>query len=197
MKRLFALLVLAIAVTTASFGQTDERGAKSDAILAKMRRIDLLNQILPILMTKKQIGDVLSAIEKARANAERTKKFEYETLLGFDKELDTTIKAGIEKGEMPNKDFVKKLTKTFSVMGINRSVAVGENVTMVIDAMKKTLNVGQIKAAAGALDVTYFEPGLKPEEWTQEKKLDVYVRVVILDPLAYDLLKEMFKAAKS
>lgn len=197
MNRLLALILMLSATFSLVCAQVDERGAKSDAILEKMRKIDLLNQILPILMTKKQIGDVLTAIEKARANADRTKKFEYETLLSFDKDLDTAIKAGIDKGELPNKDLVKKLTKAFSVMGINRQVAIGENITMVIDAMKKSLNAGQIKAAAGALDVSYFDPGVKPEEWTQDKKLNTYVRVVILDPLAYELLKDMYKAAKN
>jgi hypothetical protein len=62
---------------------------------------------------------------------------------------------------------------------------------MVMEAMKTSLNAGQMKVAANALDFKLYNPNIKPEEIKEEDRLRLYVQEVLLDPLAYDLLVKM------
>lgn len=166
---------------------------RAEEVLKKMRRIDLLNQILPLALTKQQITDLLPALEKARANVRKTERYEQEQLAKFEKELDDAIKAGIEKGVVPTREFTGKVARFYQALSINRQIAVNENLETVRPVLTKTLNAGQTKAATGLIDAAFFEPGAKKEDLTDARKLDIYIREVLLDPLAYDLLIQLSK----
>ncbi len=198
MKKLFALFCLFTVLADATFAQTkDERAAHADQILVKARKIDLLNQILPVGMTKKQLNEVLGAVEKVRRNVDKQELLEFGEMVKLEAGMDAAIKAGLEKGELPSHEFVIKISKTFHALDRVRQSVIYDNEEIVRTAVKKVLNEGQIKAAANAIEPTYFDPSIKPEELTTAKKLDVYIRVVLLDPNAYSVLTELFKNAKN
>jgi len=197
MKKLSLLLCLMLVGSVVAFGQSrEDRVKRSTELLTKIRKIDLLNQILPVAMNKKQLNDILSALDKVKINVERQEKAELDQMIKLEGELDSSIKGGTERGEIPKKEFTEKLAKTFRALDIVRAMAIQENIDTVAEAMKKTLNAGQLKAAAHAISMAFFDPDLKPEEITEQKRLDTYVKYVLLDPLAYSVLNEMFKAAK-
>ncbi len=199
MKRIIFCLSLCMAIATLGLAQSksDARAKHSGEILTKSRKIDLLNQIIPILLTKKQMNAILGALEVVNAEVEKTEQVEFDTMAKLEGELDTTIQAGIEKNQVPPKAFTDKLARTFNALEIHRQLIMGNNIEKVRDVLNATLNSGQKAAAANAIDATYFDPSLKPADLTQKVKLDMYIRVVLLDPRTYSMLTEMFKHASN
>lgn len=198
MKRLALLVVLALSLASIGLSQSsDERTKRATEILRKSRKIDLLNDILPVLMDKKELNAILAALDKTKKNVEDEEQFEFSLISKLEGELDAAIKAGTEKGDMPTHALMLKLSKTFGLLAGSREEASSTNIKTVKDAMNKVLNAGQLKAAASTLDVGVYFPGKKPEEITQDQKLDMYVRMVLLDPEAYSLLTDLFKNAKT
>ncbi|MFQ3588568.1 MAG: hypothetical protein SNJ76_13020, partial [Fimbriimonadaceae bacterium] len=53
-------LVAALAGSAIAQAAPDARARKSDETMAKIRQLDLLNHILPLLWTRRQINDVLA-----------------------------------------------------------------------------------------------------------------------------------------
>src|SRR4051812_37834674 len=103
MKHLLICLSVMLAFVSSASAQLapSDQGKKSDEILKKMRQIDLLNQMLPMAMSKDQIGKLLPVIEKARQSVKDEQKFEYKQLLEVEGKVDAAIKAGVDKGEVP------------------------------------------------------------------------------------------------
>lgn len=199
MKRIIFCLSLCMAIATLGLAQTksEARAKHSGEILIKTRKIDLLNQIIPVLLTKKQLNEILGALEIVNREVDKTEQVEFDTMLKLEAELDATIQAGVEKNQVPPKAFTDKLAKTFRALEFQRQMIMGNNIETVRTVLDKTLNSGQKAAAANAIDATYFDPSLKPADLTQKVKLDMYIRVVLLDPRAYSLLTEMFKHAQN
>lgn len=190
------VLMLVLALVAAAFAAAqpvspEERAKRSDEILKKMRQMELANQILPLVMTKDQLKEILPAIEKARKNVRELQTEEYETMRKFEAQLDTAIQNATDKGQLPGKDLLVEMNRLLVAFSLKRQAAASENVTSVLDVLNKTLNAGQLKAAANSLDLKQFDPSVKPEELTETVKVRFYVGQVLLDPLAYDLLVKM------
>ena len=68
MKLLFPVLLAAVTLVSSTpvMAQSADDATK---VTVKMRQLDILNQILPVLMTPQQINKLLPAIEKSRAAA--------------------------------------------------------------------------------------------------------------------------------
>jgi len=197
MKHLLICLSFVLALTTGASAQyvSDEQAKKSAEITAKMRQVDLLNQMLPLVMKKEQIEKLLPVIEKARQKVKDQEKAEYALMLQYDTKLDAAIKAGVEKGALPDTQLIRDLNKMALAMDIGRSVVINDNASAVMAAMKATLNAGQLKAAEGALNPRLFDPSIKVDEMTDDQKLSFFVRNIMLDPLGYDILRELSKHA--
>lgn len=183
-------LVAAASVAAQPVSQ-EERAKRSDEILKKMRQMELANQILPLVMTKEQLKQILPPIEKARANVRDLQNEEFETMRKFEERLDTAIKNATDKGQLPGQALLVEMNRLLMAFSLKRQAAASENVTTVLDVLNKTLNAGQLKAAANSLDLKLFDPSVKPEELTETAKVRFYVGQVLLDPLAYDLLVKM------
>ncbi|MCW5943500.1 MAG: hypothetical protein KIS66_14805 [Fimbriimonadaceae bacterium] len=177
-----ALLVSAVA----SFGQPAAK--VEDNPLIKIRKVELLNQILPVVMTKEQLDAILPAVERARAKVREVEKKEATELRAIEARMDTAIKAALEEGQVPKLEFVDRLRQLMWAMGLRRQTVVGENTESVLASLKKELNAGQLKAAANALSPKQIDPGVRVEELTQDDRLRMYVRFILLDPYTYDLL---------
>jgi len=191
-----ALIVVAVMfafiVGASSSLQTDKAKQSSDT-LEKMRQLDLLNQILPLVMTKDQIRQLLPTIEKARRDVKAEEDTEAGLIAQVAPEINAAVKAGIEKGEVPDKALLKKANAVIRTMAMRRNAIASDNVDMVLGEMKKILNAGQLKAAANSLSTSVYMPDVKPEEIKDDQKLQIFVREIMLDPLAYDILVKLQK----
>lgn len=185
------LMVIVAAVAVAQPLSPEQQAKRSDEILKKMRQMELANQILPLVMTKDQLRQVLPPIEKARRNVRDLQTEEFETMRKFEERLDTAIKNATDKGQLPGQTLLVEMNRLLLAFSLKRQAVASENVTLVLDVLNKTLNAGQLKAAANSLDMRLFDPSVKAEELTETAKVRFYVGQVLLDPLSYDLLVKM------
>lgn len=188
------LLVALIALFTCCWAQrSDEKAKRSDAILNKIRHLDLLNHILPLTLTKEQIGALLPVIEKCRQSVRKIELMEHDDLVKFESKIDKAVEDGIKKDLVPGRELLNELNKLILAFRVRRQVAIGENVDLVLPVVKKEFNKGQIAVAANSLDPKAF--GMDPEKMTEDDRLKLYIRDILLDMLAYDLLIRLQKGA--
>jgi hypothetical protein len=197
MKHLLICLSLLMTLMTGAFAQTtaDEQGKRADEIIKKMRQIDLLTQMLPMALTKEQITKLLTPIEKARQRVKDEQKEEFKLLTKYESRINDAVKAGIDKGDVPDVAFLRELSALFLTMSMRRDAIANENAEAVLKEMKAVLNAGQLKVAANSLNPKLFDPGIKLEEMTQDQKILFFVREILLDQQSYDILRQLLKRA--
>jgi len=178
-----------------AMAQTSDQGAKSDKVLMKLRQIDLLNMLIPLALTKDQIEAILPAIERARQNVRRVEKDEAATLEKLDSKVSDAIKKSIETSVAPPKALLDELAQTTKDMGDARVAAVDENTMNVLKVFVATVNAGQKKAAVNSFSPAYIDPKAKPDTVTDDEKITFFVRDILLDPQAYDILVQMSRHA--
>lgn len=186
MKRFLIVLSLALAISGAVFAQSD-KAKQSAATLDKMRQIDLLNHLLPLTMNKDQIRKILPSIEKARRDVKTQEDEEAKFLAESSAKVNKAVEEGI-KGDVPDKQLLRELNAMIRLFTMKRKEIGDDNAKMVLEVLKTTLNAGQLKVAGNTLDFKVYNPGIKPEEIKDEDRLTLFVREILLDPLAYDLL---------
>jgi hypothetical protein len=193
MNKFLICISLLIALAAAAVAQpiSTERGKKSDEIFLKLRKIDLLNQILPMLLTKDQINKLLPAIEQARAKMKLVLTSEDEELAKLQSRVDETYEKAIEKGEYPPKDFLTAVSNKTREMGQKRQFALIEMVEAVTKVVESTLNEGQRKAMINSFTPAFIDPSKKPDELSDSTKMRFFVERVLLDPLTRELLIEI------
>ncbi len=190
MKRILIVLCLLLAIAPMGLGQGDS-AARSTAILDKMRQIDLLNHLLPLVMTKEQIRKILPIVEKARRDVKLQKEEEAKMLQQKSSTIDKAVADGIDKGDVPDKTLLKELNAMLQFFTMKRNAIGNDNTQMVLEVVKTTLNAGQLKAAANSLNAKLYFPNVKTEDLKDEDRLRMFVGEVLLDPLAYDLLVKL------
>jgi tRNA nucleotidyltransferase/poly(A) polymerase len=184
-------LVLALAAGAAAQPITTLNGKRSDEIYTKLRKIDLLNQILPLLLTKDQINKILPAVERARAKQKAVLTAEDEALAKLQSEIDETYSKAIEKDTYPTKDFLKLISSKTAEMTVKREIARSEMVEDLTKALTATLNEGQKKAMVNSFSPKFIDPSKKPEDITEAAKIEFFVGRVLLDPLAREILMDL------
>lgn len=167
----------------------------SNKVFYNISRLNTVKFVLPLLLKKKQINDLLTSMEKVRATEGKMREAEAIALLKIDPEITAAVNAALEKGTYPNRELQQKILKTQdNIINIRRAIVDG-NVEELYSTCKKTLDEGQLKSM-GAIDANSFSPGIKTEGWSDEDKQRFYVRTVLLDGLTYELLKKMYKTAQ-
>lgn len=167
----------------------------SNKVFYNISRLNTVKFVLPLLLKKKQINDLLTSMEKVRATEGKMREAEAIALLKIDPEITAAVNAALEKGTYPNRELQQKILKTQdNIINIRRAFVEG-NVEEIYSTCKKTLDEGQLKSM-GAIDANSFSPGIKTDGWTDEDKQRFYVRTVLLDGLTYELLKKMYKTAQ-
>ncbi|MHB8635154.1 MAG: hypothetical protein ACYC96_01635 [Fimbriimonadaceae bacterium] len=190
-NRALICVVLALTASAAFTQGPAEEAAASDRVITHIRQADLLNHLLPILWTKAQLNAVLPAIEKARQNVKQTHDNEYHKLLELDPKVTAAVDKAIKDGQVPGRDLLKSINNQLVVFQRTRMAMGGLNESGVYDAIVANLNPGQKKAMANDLDPASVVPGMKVEKMTDEAKIRFYIRNILLDPLAYDLLVKL------
>ena len=192
MKRFLIVLSVVLAISGAAFSQTaSDKAKQSAATLDKMRQIDLLNHVLPLVMTKEQIRKLLPVIEKARRDVRTQEDLEAKILGQYAAKVDKAVQDGIDKGDVPNKELLRELNAVIRTFTMQRAAIASDNTDMVLEVVKTTLNSGQMKAAGNSLDFKLYNPNIKPEEVKDDDRLKLFIREILLDPLAYDLLVKL------
>lgn len=194
--RMFVAALLGASVVVAFSGQlTKDKQDKSSELMAKARQLDLLNYLVPLVMTKDQVNKLLIPVEKAQANVERIKLMEAKELLQLESKINDAIDKGVNKGQVPTRELLTELNKLFGAFGVRRRVAGGENADLVYEVIKKEFNAGQLKAAANAHDIKEFDPNIDVSKLTEEAKIKFFIKDVFLDPECYGLLVKMSRAS--
>jgi len=183
------------AVTAAQGQVTTLNGAKSDAILLKIRQIDMLNQLLPLGMKKSQYDPMLAAIEKCRANEKKIKGMEDDDLAKLDIDIDSAVTNALDKGIYPPHAMEVKAANLLNAMGVRRTFAINENVDTLYEAAKKTFDEGQMTVMEKSLDAEKMDPSVKKDSMDKPAKIKFFLRQIFLDPLTYDLLIKLQKNA--
>ena len=195
-SRHFLAASLCIVLAPTFSGRCLAQQRVADRVIDKMGKTEILYNILPILMTKKQILDLLPVLEKARDNVKKTMAKEDELLGSLESGIDAAYQRAIEKNLLPSEAERVKIGKAVLAYRMNRDIIASQNVDLVQPVLDKILNVGQRKAAANSLNVKEIVPGSKPEELSDSEKERIFIRYVLLDPAAYDMLTDMAKARK-
>lgn len=199
MKRSFLLMgvvLCALAFSPMALAQTTKQDAsakRADEILNKLHELDLLNQLLPVLMTKEQMRKILPAVEKAREMVRATEKGEAEQLEKLSAKIDPVIAEAYEKKKVPSIEILTEYAKTFAKLRVVRRSVVEANTSNVLEVVQKTLDKGQLAAARNALEPKYIDPSLDKEKMSDDEKLRFWVKVILLDPQAYTILTKLSK----
>src|SRR5437879_4481825 len=109
MKHILFCLGLFFSLFGNGHAQSPDQTKRSEEIVAKMRQIDILNQVIPLALTKDQINKLLPAVERARAKVIQTQKDEAVTLEKLDGKITAAIKKSIQDGLTPPRDLLDEL----------------------------------------------------------------------------------------
>jgi hypothetical protein len=192
--KLKALFLAAILVLVgSSFAQSVSDQAAATRIQEKIRRLDLLNNLLPVLLTPEQIGVLVPVLTKARKADEDLKKKEAALLRALEQDLDKAIREGADGKKFPPNELTARVFTTFTAMSVARTNMVTEQVAGVIKVLDTLLDAGQKKAAAGLIRGVAINPA-EPDKVTEEQKFRRWVGAILMDPFALDLLPRMARA---
>lgn len=159
--------------------------------LAKIKQLDLYNQILPVLLTPSQIKALLPAIEKAQESEKKLIKTEAEEMKAMEARIDTALAAAREKGEVPSRELQQDIHKMFADFRMRRLALTIDSADALLAILEKELDKGQLAVVTNSINPAELAPGRKPEDVTDSERRRGWVRIVLLDPAAYDLLVEM------
>jgi hypothetical protein len=196
MIRRIVVSAVCLIVATCAFAQTTpppDVAKKSEEILSKITKLDMLNFLLPLAMTNEQFNKLLPTVEKIRVLVRKVQEAEAETLRQLEAEIDASLKDATDKGLVPKKELRDKLGATFKALGKRRQLSIAINTDLMYDALKEIWNAGQMKVAADSLNPKDYDPNVKVEEMTTEQKVRIFVREIMLNPEAYGVMVEMSK----
>src|SRR5947209_426291 len=113
MKKILACLLVVACVAPLCVAQSDEsRMAALNSFDYKVRKLELYNLLLPLLLSKEQLRAILPPIEKAREVVRIVRKSEVDEIKKLDVKADDALKAAEEKGAVPTKALMDDLHKT-------------------------------------------------------------------------------------
>lgn len=185
-----AVLLLACLMAVSSFAQTsaDERNKRIAEMVDKMIRVELINQLLPVMLTKDQLKALLKPIERSRTRVRELRQQDHDELKRLEAQFDEAIEKGQAKGSVPPQELMAAISKVIFDSATRTQIVASENIEEVMTTFKQVANKGQLKAAANSLNPKFFNPKAKPEEMSQDDKIRVYVSEVLLHVLAYDII---------
>ena len=190
-----SLLALALLMSRPAFAsaQAGSNVGRGEEIMRKVGQLDALIQIVPLALTKDQISPILSAIERAHQKQRDVAALDAKDLEKIDAKLSKMVDEGINKGVYPPRESQKEIAALIYAEGLRRNLLYNDMVDIVFAACKTTLNQGQLKVMEKSIDPTKLESSMKGVEMDADAKVRYYVRRVLLDPPAYDVLVEMSK----
>ncbi len=179
--------VMLMAPATVQISSSDPYGV--DPVYDKLAEIDAANRILPLILTKDQIGRLLPVIETCRQNVRNQEKKEATQMKGMQEEVDK-VHADALKGIVPSQQFLDKVSKMFVGFENERRGVKTANGLILRDAIKSTRNEGQRKAMIGVVDQVFNEQSQEWEDASDEAKIMYYsLSFLMNDDVYYFLVK--------
>ncbi|MEI7575763.1 MAG: hypothetical protein WCK51_02640 [Armatimonadota bacterium] len=198
MKLVSLFVAGALALGAVSGAQTPSKNVQdANQVLINIDKLNVVKFVLPLLLKKKQIGDMMAAMEKCRSKELEVREADAKELLKLDADVKKAVTAAVEKGDYPDKAFQAKVIAVQEAILIRRRIAVAENVQILEDAAKLSLDEGQLKVMVNILDPKSLDPSIKTDKMSDDDKRKFYLRSVFLDALTYELLKVMYKKAEN
>lgn len=175
-----------------SFAQVDN-SAKATEIGRRIHQLNLLNQVLPVLMTKDQIKKLLPVMEKQRQAVKDLEKREFDEMMKIDAKVQAAVKDAKEKQILPSDELNAEIQTLASKFNLERVKLLALQINELAAAMEVHLNAGQIKSAAMALNPKIYNPEVDESQYTEKERLLLWVRYVLMDPEIYPLMIELSK----
>jgi len=185
------LALLSLSIASAQVNRSDPN--KVLPITDKLGEIDAANQILPLLLTKQQIRDLMPAIEKCRLNVRNQEKKEADRLKEMVPEIEK-MHADAVKGLLPKEEFLKKVNELFRRFENERTGVKIANQIILGESVDKVFNEGQKKAAVGVVDKIFNEQKRTWEDGTPQAKLHYFMTAVLLGDHGYNFLTKLLAA---
>lgn len=162
----------------------------ADRINWKIQKLFIVDQLLPVLLTKDQVKALLPIIERARQDETDLLKKELDELKKIEPSVDKALGEAIKDQKTPTNEFVLEFNKMYKTFAYKRRLLVDLSAAAVLKKMREVCNEGQMKAAENALSPAAM--GEKdPETFTSDQKIVLWIRNVLLDRASYDLLVDM------
>lgn len=187
-RSLTVVVALLCVFAVSSAQPTEAQSEESERILIKIQQMELYDQLLPVLFKPDEARAFLPVLERHRAEVRKMRLSEHKMLRPLEIDLDRVIKEAQEKGNVPDPKVMKKALDLFRVFAMFRKALLDDTAEELISTMRQTLNEGQIRAAMNAFNPKEFDPTLDPETMTEDEKLALWVKVVLMDSLAYDIM---------
>ena len=182
----FVALLCLFAVSSAQL--TDAQRAESYLILKKIRQMELYNELLPVMFKPDEAKAFLPILERHRAEVRKIEQSEHKMLRPLEVKLDRVIKVAEETGKVPDTEVLVHALNLFRTFAMIRKALLDATAQELIQTMRQTLNEGQVRSAAGAFNPKAFDPSLDPETMTEDEKLSLWVKIVLMDHLSYDIM---------
>jgi len=193
----FFVAALMVAAATPAFSQTIDaaKAAHSQEVQTKMRKVDLLLQIMPLVLRKDQFSPILAELERIRKKQSEVLSREDDEIIKLEAKLDEALKKANEDGVYPSRELQLECFKLTRALGTVRNMARTDFASELFKVVDTVFDKGQKAIAAKSLDWKLMDPSLKLDEKPQADQIKFYLKLVLLDPLAYDVLVDLSKKA--
>jgi hypothetical protein len=193
MKLIYITLIAMAGLSSGYCQITRSDPHKVQPVLDKLGEIDVANQILPLLLTKDQIKQLLPVMEKCRQNVRNQEAKEAERIKALEKDADKVLADGA-KGLLPPKEFLDRVNALFKKIQDERTGVKLANQILMMEVVNRAFNEGQKKAAIGVVDKIFNEEKRTWEDGSNEAKLRYFVNAVILGDRGYEFLSRLLAA---
>jgi len=173
-----------------------DEAARSAKVQENMRRVDLLRWLMPLVLRKDQFDKILPVFAKIKSEQRKVLEDEDKQFLALEKELEEAIRKAKEENVFPKRDLVTKCIRLVQALGLRRRMARADLTEEMYKVVDSTLDAGQKKAMT-AIEWKEIDPTAELEGKPDADKIRFFVRVVLLDPLAYDILIDLDKRARA
>jgi hypothetical protein len=204
MKILFRTVLVAALAVSLSLPLVATARAQSDPATVKrslelqinMRKIDLLLQIMPLALRREQFDKILPVYAKVRAEQRKVRDSEDAEILKLESEVNAAVVKAQKEGVYPPRELVRRCINVMSALGFRRRMARADLTDTMYKVFMETLDAGQKKVAANALNWKELDPSYDPEKATENDKIKLFINFFMLDDLSYDILVELDKKVR-
>lgn len=191
-------LCLALASSLCLAQEPTQAGKDIDAIILKINKLNIVKYITPLLLKKSQMNALMTTLEKCQTKQKEiiesdAKEFKARKIEG---EIDKALDEALNDGSYPKRELQGKIIAIQDALLLRRKIATTEMVEMLFETTKKNLNEGQLTVMRNLTDPNYVEGQTKASKLPDEERTKLYIREVLLSPLAYDILKQLAKRAQ-
>ncbi|MDX2064688.1 MAG: hypothetical protein SFX74_02990 [Fimbriimonadaceae bacterium] len=183
-------------VSTAAAQSEPATAQRSLELQLKMRKIDLLLQIMPLALRRDQFDKILPVYAKVRAEQRKVRENEDIEILKLEAEVNTAVDKALKDGVYPPRELVRRCINVMSALGFRRRMARVDLTEMMYKVFIDTLDAGQKKVAANAVNWKEMDPSFDAEKATETDKIKLFINFFMLDELSFDVLVELDKKVR-